>query len=107
MNCPRHIALSRDCLDEAMTLLTDNGIACELHDERYAGDPLAAGFAGALRDNQQAAVGALLPHDTGILYAPTAFGKTVTAAAIIARRAVNTLVLVHRRALLNQWCERL
>jgi superfamily II DNA or RNA helicase len=39
--------------------------------------------------------------------APTAFGKTVTAAAIIARRGVNTLVLVHRTELLKQWQERL
>lgn len=39
--------------------------------------------------------------------APTAFGKTVTAAAMIARRGVNTLVLVHRTELLKQWQERL
>jgi superfamily II DNA or RNA helicase len=46
-------------------------------------------------------------HDAGVLCAPTAFGKTVTAAAIIARRGVNTLVLVHRTELLKQWQERL
>ena len=49
----------------------------------------------------------MLRHDTGILCAPTAFGKTVTAAALIARRGVNTLVLVHRTELLKQWQERL
>lgn len=38
---------------------------------------------------------------------PARFGKTVTAAAMIARREVNTLVLVHRTELLNQWQERL
>lgn len=43
----------------------------------------------------------------GVLCAPTAFGKTVTAAAIIARRGVNTLVLVHRTELLKQWQVRL
>lgn len=50
---------------------------------------------------------AMLAHDAGVLCAPTAFGKTVTAAAMIARRAVNTLVLVHRTELLKQWQERL
>ena len=50
---------------------------------------------------------AMLHHDTGVLCAPTAFGKTVTAAAMIARRGVNTLVLVHRTELLKQWQERL
>jgi hypothetical protein len=49
----------------------------------------------------------MLHHDTGVLCAPTAFGKTVTAAAMIARRGVNTLVLVHRTELLKQWQERL
>lgn len=33
--------------------------------------------------------------------------KTVTAAAIIARKKVNTLILVHSKALLTQWHERL
>jgi len=49
----------------------------------------------------------MLNPDTGVLCAPTAFGKTVTAAAMIARRGVNTLVLVHRTELLKQWKERL
>ena len=49
----------------------------------------------------------MLHHDAGVLCAPTAFGKTVTAAALIARRGVNTLVLVHRTELLKQWQERL
>ena len=47
------------------------------------------------------------PHDVGVLCAPTAFGKTVTGATIIARRRVNTLILVHRTELLRQWKERL
>jgi superfamily II DNA or RNA helicase len=106
-NCPRHIALPRGCLDDVMTLLRDNGIACDIRDERCTGEPLAVPFAGTLRDDQQAAVTDLLRHDTGIMHAPTAFGKTVTAAAMIAQRGVNTLVLVHRRELLEQWRERL
>ena len=50
---------------------------------------------------------AMLAHDTGVLAATTAFGKTVLAAWLIAQRGVNTLVLVHRRQLLEQWVERL
>lgn len=49
----------------------------------------------------------MLKHDTGVLAATTAFGKTVIAAWLIAERGVNTLVLVHRRQLLDQWVERL
>lgn len=106
-NFPSHVALPRGCLDDVLTLLRDNDIACDMHDERCAGEPLGVSFAGTLRADQQAAVTDLLRHDTGILHAPTAFGKTVTAAAMIARRSVNTLVLVHRKELLEQWRERL
>ena len=106
-NYPNHIALPRGCLDATLELLRDNGIGCELIDERYIGEPLDVAFAGTLRLDQEAAVAAMLHHDAGVLCAPTAFGKTVTAAAMIARRGVNTLVLVHRTELLKQWQERL
>jgi superfamily II DNA or RNA helicase len=106
-NYPNHIALPRGCLDAALELLRDNSINCELIDERYTGSPLNVAFTGTLRLDQEFAVAAMLHHDTGVLCAPTAFGKTVTAAAMIARRGVNTLVLVHRTELLKQWQERL
>ena len=87
-NYPQHIALPRGCLDAALDLLRDNGIACDLRDERFGGDPIDVAFAGTLRLDQEAAVAGMLHHDTGVLCAPTAFGKTVTAAAMIARRGV-------------------
>ncbi len=106
-NYPRHIALPRGCLDAALELLRDNGITCDLSDERFAGEAINVAFTGVLRLDQEIAVSAMLHHDVGVLSAPTAFGKTVTAAAMIARREVNTLVLVHRTELLKQWQERL
>ena len=106
-NYPQHIALPRGCIDAALSLLRDNGIACDLRDERFRGQPLEVDFVGSLRMDQEVAVSAMLHHDAGVLCAPTAFGKTVSAAAMIACRGVNTLVLVHRTELLKQWQERL
>ncbi len=106
-NYPQHIALPRGCLDAVQELLRDNGIRCELRDERYGGEPLDVAFVGKLRPDQQSAVAAMLNYDAGVLCAPTAFGKTVAAAAMIAKRGVNTLVLVHRTELLKQWQARL
>jgi len=106
-NYPQHIALPRGCLDAALDLLRENSIVCDLRDERFHGEAIAASFVGTLRLDQEAAVSAMLQHDTGVLCAPTAFGKTVTAAAMVARRGINTLVLVHRTELLQQWQERL
>lgn len=104
---PKHIGLPRGCWEEVQLLLGDLHIDVTVRDERNAGGPLEVGFQGELRSEQKLAAEALLAHDTGILAATTAFGKTVVAAWIIARRRVNTLVLVHRRQLLEQWVERL
>lgn len=106
-NYPKHIALPRGCLDAVRALLEENGIGCEIRDERTRGRPLDVTFAGQLRPDQEAAAVAMLSYDMGVLSAPTGFGKTVTGAAMIAKRAVNTLVLVHRTELLNQWREQL
>jgi hypothetical protein len=106
-NFPQHIALPRGCLEPVQTLLQEQGISWELVDERQNGTPLELVFKGELRGDQEAAVDAMLRHDIGVLQAPTAFGKTVVAAALLARRGVNTLVLVHRAELLRQWQERL
>jgi len=106
-NFPQHIGIPRGCWDAVLDLLNEYKITPQLQDERFAGVSLDVDFLGTLRPDQDAAIHALMPYDTGILCAPTAFGKTVTAAALIARRRVNTLVLVHRTELLRQWQARL
>jgi len=104
---PEHLALPRGCLDEATELLAAQGLTVAVQDERFSGTPIDVAFSGLLRPDQEAAAAALVAHDTGVLSATTAFGKTVLAAWLIAQRGVNTLVLVHRRQLLEQWVERL
>jgi superfamily II DNA or RNA helicase len=106
-NYPKHIALPRGCLDAAIELLKEHGIRHDLRDERLQGQLIDVSFSGTLRADQEAAVSAMMQHDIGVLCAPTAFGKTVSAAALIAHRSVNTLVLVHRTELLKQWQDRL
>ena len=104
---PKHVALPRGCLDDLLVLLNQTGIAAELHDERQPGQPLGVKFLGELTPDQNEAAAALLKHETGVLAATTAFGKTVVAAHMIAARDRTTLVLVHRRQLLEQWVARL
>ena len=104
---PRHVALPRGCLDEAIELLRSNRVRAVVEDRREAGTRLGVQFLGSLREEQQQAFDAIVQHDFGVLAAATAFGKTVVAAAAIAHRGCNTLVLVHRRELLAQWGERL
>lgn len=104
---PHHVGLPRGCLEDAQQLLADLQIQPVIRDERCIGTLLDVTFHGELRPEQKAAAEAMLAHDIGVLSATTAFGKTVLAAWLIARRRVSTLVLVHRRQLLEQWIERL
>lgn len=104
---PLYIGLPRGCLDELLRLLSELNIESVVRDERNPGRLLAVSFHGQLRHTQQLAADALAAHDTGVLAATTAFGKTVVAAWLIARRGVSTLILVHRLQLMEQWMERL
>jgi superfamily II DNA or RNA helicase len=104
---PHHLGLPRGCLQDLRALLDDLDIRLLIRDERCAGEPLDVVFCGELRPEQLAAANALVAHDTGVLAATTAFGKTVIAAWLLAQRRVNTLVMVHRQQLLDQWVERL
>ena len=105
----RHVGLPRGCLDDAIELIRGEGAEVEVDDLRVIGNPLPSRvrFQGTLHGPQVKAFDALLPHDNGVLTATTAFGKTVVAATLIAQRARNALVLVHRCELLTQWVERL
>ncbi len=115
---PRYISLARieqdylivprGCLDAVCQLLSEQDIAIDIQDEREVGEWLSdIQFTGVLRGDQKLAVRKILVHDTGILHAPTAFGKTVAAIAVITERKVNTLILTHTRQLVDQWRERL
>ena len=102
-----HLALPRGCLDDLRKVIEGYGSLLEVTDERTEGSSLLAKFSGALRPEQRKAAKVVLEHDDGVLSAGTAFGKTVVAANVIAKRGVSTLVLVHRRELMEQWRERL
>ncbi|MBI2150606.1 MAG: DEAD/DEAH box helicase family protein, partial [Acidobacteria bacterium] len=104
---PDHVGLPRGCMQDVQQLLSDLSITPVVRDQRCHGQSLNVMFQGTLRPEQKAAADVMLEHETGVLAATTAFGKTVVAAWLIAQRGVNTLVLVHRRQLLDQWVERL
>lgn len=102
-----HIALPRGLLQDVLDLFQSHGIGVDIIDHRFIGLPIDVDFHGDRRAAQTEAAKALAACDQGILCAPTAFGKTAVAAQLISLRKVNTLVLVHRRHLMDQWRERL
>lgn len=102
-----YLILPRGCEESAIYFLRENNVGVEILDKTNSGQPIAVDFNGELYPEQKLAIEELARHRCGTLYATTAFGKTVTAAAMIARKKVNTLILVHTKALLDQWRKRL
>lgn len=102
-----YVMMPRGCEEAIVKLFKDFGVRFNITDETNHGKPISVEFKGQERAEQLDAIDALMPNTTGVLHATTAFGKTVTAASIIARRKVNTLILVHTKALLDQWHDRL
>lgn len=103
-----YLILPRGCLPEIENILSQQKIEIEYDNKRFEGMPLSKiKFNGKLKSQQAKAVTALLDKDNGVFVASTGFGKTVTGLALIAKRKINTLILVHNRQLAEQWLERI
>lgn len=97
------LGIPRGCMDSLTELLDSFEIAYTFEERRCNGRTIDVSFEGTLRPEQIPAAEALLTEDMGVLSATTAFGKTVIGAYLISQRKVNTLILVHSSALLEQW----
>ena len=98
-----YLALPRGCEDAIINLLKEKEVNYEIIDKTNHGKPIHVTFTGELRNDQAEAVSLLNKHTNGVLSATTAFGKTVAAIGLIAQQGVNTLILTHTKALLEQW----
>lgn len=104
---PLFVGLPRGCVVEVEQLLAEHNVKLGIEDLRHDGERLDVEFKGELTSLQQAAAGTLLEHDTGVFVGPPGIGKTVLGTYLVARRARTTLVLVHRKPLLEQWVAQL
>ncbi|HEY2290794.1 MAG TPA: DEAD/DEAH box helicase family protein [Thermoanaerobaculia bacterium] len=103
----QHIALPRGCRRDLEELLREHGVDLVVEDLCQEGEVLQVTFKGELTAIQQRAARELLQHDIGVFVAPPGVGKTVLGTYLVAQRARSTLVLVHRRPLLDQWVAQL
>ena len=98
-----YIMLPRGLKEALEALLSENNCTAVFENTTVTGRNIDVSFNGQLRTDQQATVASLMQYENGVIAATTAFGKTVTAIGLIAERKVNTLILVHTQALLQQW----
>lgn len=93
------LVLPRGLLDAVVETFKDARAKWKIEDKRFSGSPICCEFGGELRPEQLAVSKTLIAHDTGVLAAGTAFGKTVLSAWMIAARKTNTLILVNKSRL--------
>lgn len=98
-----YIRIPRGLLEDVTARCDQAGIVRHIQDERCQGNVIRIVFQGKLKESQIPAVEAMSGHETGILHAATAFGKTVVCCNMIARKGVNTLILLQSSALIEQW----
>lgn len=98
-----YMSLPRGCLGDMKALLNEYDVDLSIEDKRNSGKPVNYDFQGVLNKEQTIALKDVLSEDCGVFVAPPGSGKTVLAIAVIARRKTNTLILVHRKPLMEQW----
>jgi superfamily II DNA or RNA helicase len=98
-----YLSIPRGCFEDVSCLLDEYGIKVDIKDERTAGKKAKFKFYGELNKEQKSASRKVLKKEIGVLVAPSGMGKTVIAIHVIAKRKTNTLILVHRKPLMEQW----
>ena len=99
--------LPRGYKDDLVSLLRAKNIEYVYTSSLTKGETVDVSLKLALREEQISLLELALEKDSAIIAAPTGFGKTVIAAAIMARKKTNALVLVPSKNLLSQWVARL
>lgn len=98
-----YIRIPRGLLEQLTEMNMKASIPMKVEDKRCTGEQIKVNFIGELKSSQIPAVEALQEKETGILNAATAFGKTVVCCNLIARKKVNTLILLQSSSLMEQW----
>jgi len=100
------LILPRGLMRDVIEILNSYNIKYKMIDKRVLIKEEFKEIKFKLREEQLIACEKILKKDFSICVAPPGFGKTLIAAKMISIRKANTLIIVNKNMLLDQWIER-
>ena len=101
------IFIPRGFIGKLIRFCKESQIEFEFVDERKLKSLIPMMFSASLRNHQLRVIETVSKKDYGVIVAPPGSGKTVIGLKIIADKRQPTLIVVHRKHLLEQWTERI
>ena len=101
------IIIPRGFIGKLFRFCKESHIDFEFRDERKLTPPIPFGFNATLQNHQLKVINTVSKKDFGVIVAPPGSGKTVIGLKIIVDKGQPSLILVHRKQLLEQWTERI
>ena len=101
------VIVPRGFIGKLIRFCQGNNIEYSFNDVRKKLNPVEFEFNAQLREHQQSAIETVAKKDFGVIVAPPGSGKTIVGLKIISDRNQPTLIIVHRKQLVEQWIERI
>lgn len=101
------VVLPRGTIGQLLRFCNKQKIDFEFRDKRKKSEDIPFTFGTQLLDHQKTVLSAVHKKDFGVITAPPGSGKTIMGLKIIADKRQPSLIVVHRKQLLNQWMERI
>ncbi len=101
------ILLPRGFVDRLITFLDERNINHSVYREHASLNEISFKSSIELTPSQTIVVDSAIAHNQGVVVAPSGSGKTIIGLELIARRKLPSLILVHRKQILDQWVERI
>ncbi len=101
------VIVPRGFIGKIIRFCRENKIEHDFIDERKKQSAISFSFNAQLREHQQTVIESISKKDLGVIVAPPGSGKTIVALKIISEKQQPTLIIVHRKQLVEQWIERI
>lgn len=103
----KEIIIPRGFVGKLIRFCREKNIEYDFVDERKKFEEITFSFSAILREYQQEIFETISKKDLGVIVAPPGSGKTILALKIISEKRQPTLIIVHRKQLVEQWAERI